>query len=93
MGIATLVFAGAGLALDVQSVAAANGGGCVNLLAKVELWVRKVSGTPLDVRKLVAKMAREEGCEGPKADDPAREKNGAGPAIEIPQAKPAPKAP
>ena len=95
-GIATLIFAGAGLAMDVQSVAAANGGGCVNLVAKLEMWVKKVTGdlTLLDVKAHLAKIAREEGCEGPKTIDPSLEKNAPNPkAIEIPQGRSQPKAP
>ena len=95
-GVATLIFAGAGLALDVESVAAANGGGCVNLVAKLEMWVKKVTGelTPLDVKTHLAKIAREAGCDGPKTVDPALEKNAPNPkAVEIPPVKPAPKAP
>ena len=89
-GVATLIFAGAGLAMDVQSVAAANGGGCVNLVAKLEMWVKKVTGelTPLDVKTYVTKLAREDGCEGPKTVDPRLEKNGSNhKAIEIPPSK------
>ena len=95
-GVATLIFAGAGLALDVESVAAANGGGCVNLVAKLEMWVKKMTGelTPLDVKTHLAKIAREAGCEGPKTVDPSLEKNAPNPkAIESPQTKLKPRAP
>jgi hypothetical protein len=88
--LATLIFAGAGLAMDVQSVAAANGGGCVNLVAKLEMWVKKVTGelTTLDLKTHLAKIAREDGCEGPKTVDPSLEKNGPNhKAIEIPPSK------
>jgi len=95
-GVATLIFAGGGLALDVESVAAANGG-CGNVLTKLQMWsATKLSGdmTTLEIKATIAKIARESGCLGTKVDLPSFDKNATNPKVDqLLQTKPAPKAP
>ena len=63
--IASLMFAGAGVAVDVNTVAAANGAGCANVLEKVQLWAHSHGGAAakIDTDRLLAKLAAHGGCE------------------------------
>jgi hypothetical protein len=64
--VATMAFALAGIAFDVESVAAANGGGCANVVAKLQMWIQKKTAAgatvAIDERAFVAKIAAEGGC-------------------------------
>jgi len=65
--IATLVFAGVGLAMDVNSVAAANGADCAGFLTKVQVWAQShrsdLAGTDHSAAKAeLAKMVANSGC-------------------------------
>jgi hypothetical protein len=66
--IATLVFALAGVALDVNRVAAANGIDCANLMQKVEFWTNaKIKPGPEGPTAQQLKTWIEEGgCAGTK---------------------------
>ena len=90
-GVATLVFAGAGLAIYVESVAAANGG-CADVFAKIKIWTAtKVNTdmTPLEIKAVISKIARDAGCLDTKVVDPTQPKN-ANPKLDsAPQLKPA----
>ena len=70
---ATFIFACAGVATDVNSVAAAKGVICANAIAKIQLWAQSRS-TPLDIDRLVAKMAGSDGCAGTKPTAPSPQK-------------------
>lgn len=73
VGVATasLVFAGAAFASDVNTVAAANGVDCANAIEKIQVWVRSHADEashagkdlpPLDTNRLLAKIAAHGGC-------------------------------
>ena len=64
---AALVFAGAALAMDVNSVAAANGADCATFVAKVQLWAQShrsdlAGGDHSAAKAELAKMVAESGC-------------------------------
>jgi hypothetical protein len=62
-----VVFAGAGLVFDVNSVAAANGADCAGFLTKVQVWAQShrndLVGTDHAAAKAeLAKLVAESGC-------------------------------
>jgi hypothetical protein len=64
---AAVVIAGAGLAIDVNSVAAANGVDCAGFLTKLHVWAQShrgdLVGTDHSAAKAeLAKMVAESGC-------------------------------
>lgn len=66
-GIAALVIAGAGVAADVNTVAATNGLGCADFLTKVQAWAQihrsDLARTDHSAAKAeLAKMVAEAGC-------------------------------
>ena len=68
---ASLIFAGAAFATDVNTVAAANGVDCANAVEKIQLWVSLHADDashagkarpPHDADHLLAKIAAHGGC-------------------------------
>lgn len=65
--IATLAFAGTGLVVDVNAVAATNGADCANFLTKVQVWAQShrtdLAGTDHSAAKAeLAKLVAASGC-------------------------------
>ena len=80
-GIATVAFAGVGLAMDVNSVAATNGLDCASFTTKVQLWAQShrsdLPGTDHAAAKAeLGRMVAESGC---AIHDPTHHRSHTGP--------------
>jgi hypothetical protein len=64
VAIATLVLAGTGILLESDSVAAANGVSCANLLVKVQFWTQAAAlgKAGLPNKDEIQRFATENGC-------------------------------